>query len=427
MLPVVWSPRAMLEERPMQTDTPRCPVADVSRVRALAGQVMALASSDRYEERRRRWRDANERRRPDRAPVWCRPAAAWQELLPPSALSCTDPFCRQVEYTLRQHLYKDWVGDDHILEPYWPVPAVFRHDGQHLWGLPTHQSLGTTPDGGFSYFHPVQTPEDYARITVPAFSYDAAETASAADHLRDLLGEAMPVRIVGSPPVGPHQNTYLEQLRGMMPMMEDLALRPELVHQAMAKFTEAALRAQRVAVEAGVLTPNHHEPMTCSDPLGEPPAPGHAGLRHLWVSANSQEFDLVSPEMHEEFLLSYQKVLFQHYGAVQYGCCESLTTKLPIVLRIPNLRMVVCSFWSDLDKVISACAGRHTIMWRQSAAQVTVNATLDEHRRHLEAGLQRLRGHAYQIVLRELQTLGGRPERLRDWARLAIDLAQKYA
>jgi hypothetical protein len=58
---------------------------------------------------------------------------------------------------------------------------------------------------------------------------------------------------------------------------------------------------------------------------------------------------------------------------------------------------------------------------------VTLPETLDEHRRHLEAGLRCLRGCHYQIVLRELETLKGRPDRLRDWARLAIDLAGKYA
>jgi shikimate kinase len=81
----------------------------------------------------------------------------------------------------------------------------------------------------------------------------------------------------------------------------------------------------------------------------------------------------------------------------------------------------------DLDKVIEACGATHTIMWRQSSAQVTLPDNLDEHRRHLEAALQRLRGCHYQIVLRELETLNGRPERLRDWARLAIELAAQYA
>ena len=99
---------------------------DVEVVRALARQIVELASSEAYETRRKRWRDANERRRPDRAPVWCRPAGVWEELLPWSSMACRDPLARRLEYTFRQHLYKDWVGDDHIVEPWWGVPAVWR-------------------------------------------------------------------------------------------------------------------------------------------------------------------------------------------------------------------------------------------------------------------------------------------------------------
>ena len=403
------------------------PSADVEIVRRLAVQVADLAQSEDYEKRRCRWRDVNGHRRPDRAPVWCRPARAWREILPPDALKCADPFCRQVETALRQQLYKDWVGDDHLVEPWWGVPAVFTCGSENVWGLPTNRSIGATDQGGFQYYHPVETPDDYRKITAPSFAYDPAATQRDAAYMQDLLGDAMAVRITGSPPLGPHQGTYLEQLRGMGPMMEDLAFYPHLVHRAMATLTEGILRAQRIAEEAGVLTPNHHEPMFCSDPLNDPPTGGPVGLRHLWTATNSQEFDQVSPDMQEEFLLSYQRVALQQFGAVQYGCCENLTTKIPIVLRIPNLRIFVCSFWSDLDKVIAACGRNYTIMWRQSAAQVTVNPTLDEHRRHLEAGLRRLQGYSYQIVLRELETLNRRPERLREWTRLAIELAEKYA
>jgi hypothetical protein len=407
--------------------TAALPARDVRVVRDLAARVAEFARSDECEARRARWRAANGCRRGDRAPVWCRPAAVWQEILPPEALSCADPLCRGVEYALRQHLYKIWVGDDHIVEPWWGVNAVFRCDSPHPWGLPVLQSLGTTPEGGFSYLHPLREPADYDRITVPTFTYDRTATQRAASRLQDLLGDVLPVRIVGTPPLGPHQNNYIEQLRGMMGLLEDMAFQPALVHRAMATFTEAILRAQRSAEEAGVLTPNHHEPMFCSDPLYDPAAGQPVRLRHLWVAANSQEFDLVSPEMQEEFLLSYQRVVMQQYGAVQYGCCERLTAKTASVRRIPNLRIFVCSFWSDLDRIIEACGTTCTIMWRQSAAQVTVNPTLDEHRLHLDAGLRRLHGHYYQIVLRELQTLHGRPERLRDWARLAIELAEKHA
>jgi hypothetical protein len=428
------------------------PAQDVATVRDLARRAAALASSDTYEARRRRWRDVNERRRPDRAPVWCRPAGMWPEVLPEESLQCTDPLCRRVEYTLRQHLYKDWVGDDHIFPPWWEVSAVWRISTEHVWGLPTGRQVESTELGGFRYEHAVQTVEDYARVTVPAFTYDAEATDRAVNRMGELLGEAMPVRLTCEPPLAPHQNTYLEQLRGMEPMLHDLAFRPWVVHRAMATLTEGVFAALRAAEATGLLTTNHHRPMTCSDPIGEesrsrgveeskpdtaepPPAVRDprpetrtpVGLHNLWAEANSQEFQVVSPRMTEEFLLHYQIPVFQQYGAVQYGCCEDLTHKIEAVLRIPNLRTFVSSYWTDLDKVIAACGTRYTIMWRQHAASVTLADDLGPTRQHLEQGLRKLQGHHYQIVLRELQTLAGHPDRLREWTRLAIELAGKYA
>jgi hypothetical protein len=42
-------------------------------------------------------------------------------------------------------------------------------------------------------------------------------------------------------------------------------------------------------------------------------------------------------------------------------------------------------------------------------------------------GARQLQGRPYQIVLRELQTLAGHPDRLHQWTRLAIDAAEKYS
>jgi len=402
------------------------PAKDLIVVRDLAEQVMEFARDEEMVCRRKRWRDVNERRRPDRAPVWCRPAGAWSEILPEKELRCVDELCRNVEYSLRQHLYKKWVGDDHILEPWWGLGVTWRCESEHTWGLPVRRSLGSTKEGGFSYDHPVKNWDDYDRITVPHFTLDQGDSERRASRMVDLLGEVMPVRLLGSPALGPHLSVYLEQLRGMVPMMEDMMLRPECVHRAMARIAEGVLAAQRAAEEAKVLTPNHHEPMFCSDPVnGGIQAP--LGLHQRWVSSNSQEFDQVSPAMQEEFLLSYQNVLFQQYGAVQYGCCENLTRKIETVLGIPHLRIFVVSFWTDLEKVLEASRGRHTIMWRQSAAQVTLPKDLSEHKEHLDKGLAQLQGIPHQIVLRELQTLRGRPNRLRDWARLAIRLEEQIA
>jgi hypothetical protein len=332
-----------------------------------------------------------------------------------------------MELSLRRELFNLSLGTDHILPPWWPVRAVFRCTSEHLWGLPGRASIGTTDLGGFLYDHPVKDPEQYDGITVPDFEYDAKATSERAGRAADILGEAMPVRVEGTPPVHPLLQVYWEHLRGMGPMMEDLAFRPEVCHRLMAKLTEGVLRGIRRAEEAGVLTSNHHEPMMCSDPVNGADESGTVALHQLWTGANSQEFDTVGPAMFEEFLLNYQKVVLSQFGRSWYGCCENLTTKIGQVLSIPNLRVFVSSFWTDLDRVIDAVGQDYCIMWRQSAAQVTLPDTLAEHRDHLEAGLRKLQGHYYQIVLREIETVRGNPDRLRDWARLAVDLAETYA
>ncbi len=410
----------------IQTDS-KISDGDKAIIRDLARQVMALAESEEYERRRQRWRDVNELRKPDRAPVWCRPAGAWAEIIPRDSLESTHPLCRQMEYRFRRHLYKNQVGDDHIIEPWWGVSAVWQCNQEHTWGLETRRSIGSTADGGFRYYHPVQQPEDYEKVTIPQYNHDRDTTQRLASQAAEVLGAIMPVRITGSPPLGPHLSVYLERLRGMAPMMEDIAFRPELVHRVMAKLSEAVLGAQRVAEQAGVLSTNHHEPMFCSDPVNNHPENGSVGLHNLWIAVNSQEFDQISPDMQEEFLLSYQRPLMQQYGRSQYGCCEDLSEKIDYVLRIPNLRIFVCSYWTDLDRVIEKCGGAYTIMWRQSSAQVTLPDDLSEHREHLESGLKRLQGCHYQVVLRELETLRGRENRLREWAKLGIEMAEKYS
>lgn len=423
------------------------PQKDIDKVRSMAEQIMELATSDEYETRRERWRAVNGLRKPDRAPVWCGMAGVSRELFKPETLECTDDTCRKIEDTFRRRLYKQWVGDDEIFEPWWGVGAVFDCSSEHTYGLPTRISLGTTSVGGFKYYHPIETEDDYEKITVPTFTYNPEKTSSRLSQMEEILGDVMPVRLTCSPPSQPGQGNILEHLRGMEQMLGDLALRPDLVHRAMAKLTEGILGGMRVAEETGLLTPNNFGPMTCSDPLnhdggndgkpgGSSRLPGNSNgdsqstglkLNNLWGQSASQEFQMVSPQMQEEFLLNYQIPCFQQYGAVQYGCCEDLTHKIEIVKRIPNLRIFVCSYWTDLDKLLKACGTDYTIMWRQLSAHVMLPDELDDVRKTLDEGMRKLKGSYYQVILREVETLNGHPDRLKEWAEIAMKMAEKHA
>ena len=110
-----------------------------------------------------------------------------------------------------------------------------------------------------------------------------------------------------------------------------------------------------------------------------------------------------------------------------YGCCENLTNKIDGVLSIPNLRIFVCSAWTDLAKVVDRVEQDYCIMWRQKASDVVFTEDVSTISRGLMAGAEKLQGCYYQVVLRELQTLEGHSDRLHVWARLAKEAAEKFA
>lgn len=393
-------------------------------VRELARQVAEIAQEPRMASILQRWRDVNALRTPDRAPVWCRPAGCWTEIIPLEDLTCQHPRLRWLEYDFRQLLYKRFLDDDTPIEPAFAVPAVFEVQPANLWGFDITRQESETEGGAWAYQPPLKNADDFARLQFPIFTYNPARTREALERADALLGDLLPVKLVCGAPLSATLGTTAADLRGLEQMMVDMVDAPELLHRLLAHLRDATLHALDQVEATGLVTPNTAEAMTASDPLN---ATDDASFQQCWCMANSQEFDQVSPAMWEEFCLAYQLPIFTRFGAVGYGCCENLTRKLDGVLSIPNLRMVVCSAWTNLDTVLERVGRNYCIMWRQKASDIVFPDDTVAIRRDLEHGVTRLRGHAYQIVLRELQTLAGHPNRLVEWVAIAKELAAKYA
>jgi hypothetical protein len=399
---------------------------DRETVLSLARQVVELAKSDEYEARRKRWRDINGLRKPDRFPVYCRPVGAWAELLPGNMLTCKDPFCRNIEYNFRMNLIKHEIGDDDPIEPYWTVGVAFDQHTPHTWGVQVKHIAPNTPGGAYRNDPPLKTEADFDNLKLPEYTYNEEKTKKSLAQMQEFFGDAMEVRLSGGVPLSAGLGGMAAELRGLDQLMYDMADRPDLVHRLMKHLQEGVFRAMKVCEDAGILTLNNTGPMYCSDPPRNDAKPGNIKLKDVWGHTESQEFQEVSPAMWDEFLLSYQIPLLSKYWLVSYGCCEDLTRKIDGILRIPNLRIFVTSAWTDLAKVAEAVGDRYTIMWRQKATDV-VFGDLDSIRKHLEEGMKIVKGCYVQIVLRELQTLNGKLNRLKDWASIAKEITAKYA
>jgi hypothetical protein len=400
---------------------------EVAWLHELARRVAEIAASPENARICRRWRNVNALRRPDRPPVWCRPVGAWDELLPEADLLCADPFNRQLERELREILIKHEIGDDTPVESWWPVRTVFDRDPANTWGLDVPKHAPPEPGGAWTYDPPLRIAADFDRLRLPAFTYNHAATEALLHRTQDALGDALPVRRVCDAPLGATLGTAAADLRGLTQLMLDCLDAPELFDRLMGHLRDGVLGAMRQVTDAGLLTPNNTGPMTLSDPVGDVSPDGRLTPKNLWCMANSQEFDQVSPRLWRRFLFEYQRPILAQFGHVGYGCCENLTKKMDDVLALPNLRIFVCSAWTNLDRVIEKVGDRHVIMWRQKASDVVFAPDEAALRRGLEDGLARLRGCHVQIVLRELQTLAGHRDRLHVWTRLAITAAEKYA
>ncbi|MBC8468015.1 MAG: hypothetical protein H8D56_00975, partial [Planctomycetes bacterium] len=296
-----------------------------------------------------------------------------------------------------------------------------------VWGVPIRRIPAPSHGGAWKYDPPLKSETDFDRLTTPTYTYNETKTQQALSRMDELLGDIMEVRLTCGVPLGAGLGGTAANLRGLGQLMYDMADRPDLVHRLMNHLQESVLKAQKAIENTGLLTLNNNGPMYCSDPPRNDVQSSNISLRDLWGHTESQEFEQVSPAMWEEFLLSYQMPILSQFWLASYGCCENLTHKIDGIKKIPNLRIFVCSAWTDLEKVVDALGDRYTIMWRQKATDVVFADDMTPIRRHFEEGMRIAQGCYIQIVLRELQTLNGRPERLADWAKVAKEVAQKFA
>ena len=378
-------------------------------------------------EIKKRWADVNALRKPDRAPVWCRPVGCWKEIITDDMLECTEPCLRQIEYKFLQIIHKRDIDDDEPVEDYFALGAIFKCEPTNIWGVDIRRHNSSEKGGAWGYDPPLKTTNDLDKLQPPTFTYCEEKTHAHKTRLEDLLGDILPVKLT----VGPLLNSTLcriaADLRGLEQMMMDVIMEPELMHRLMAYLRDASLAALDQLEGTGLITPNNSGPMTCSEPIGETGTNDNLTCRNLWCMANSQEFDQVSPAMWEEFCLDYQKPIFERFGLVGYGCCENLTHKMDGVLSIPNLRIFVCSAWTDLTTVREKVGRNYCIMWRQKASDVVFPNDANQIKKDLMDGAKQLQGHYYQIVLRELETLAGHPNRLHEWTQYAKEAAEKVS
>ncbi len=407
--------------------------SDRSVIRDLAKRVAEIAALPIMAERKRLWVEHNGLR-PARPMILVFPEGAWCELLDDSQLVCVGELARAMELALRRRIYTgERFQDDTVIEDTWDVSPAVSDTG---WGL-TGRQIASSERRGAKGFQVVLTgPEDLKKLRHPEVIYDAPATAAKGDQAQDLLGDILRVRRRGVNRISYHLWSQYLNLRSPSEALMDLVDRPGMVHEAMAFFAEGHRKILRQYIEMNLLDVNNDGTYQSSGGNGymdELPGEGFDPRRvrpcDMWASAESQEMAAVSPAMHAEFALAYEKPLLEPFGLTGYGCCEDLTRKLDLVFDVPNMRRISISPWADVDACAERLGGGYIFSWKPNPAMLVGRFDGDAVRAYIRHTIDAAQAHGcvLEMILKDTHTCEHHPERFDEWAGIARELVEAAA
>jgi len=395
-------------------------------LRALVGEYMSHATLPQQQEKITLWRALN--RCNMQRPMITIDQLPWDEL------ACDELTCqiehgywRKVEQQLRQAIYKvKHFPVDLVLDPFIALPKVITRSGYGITAQTDYLGISQ------HFTNQLVELEDVAKIKDEIITHDEALTAQYFAEAQQMFGDLAPIRMVGT---GFHLGVWdkLTTYMGVDECYYAFYDAPELLHAAMARMTESTIAGIEAANRLGL----HNSNSTlchCSHVFTDELLPTcGAGLnpvsQHCWSFGLAQLMTATSPDIFEEFELPYITRMAECFGAIYYGCCDRLDDRLHLLKRIPNVRKVSCSPWSNKEN-FAAQLGRDLVLSAKPNPAYLADTDLyeDTIRRELEeyCVLAKQHGLSVEFLLKDVSTVRGQPQRLARWAEIAMQVAEQF-
>ncbi len=398
---------------------------DRTILRELAKRFAEIAGGDIQQERIRLWKRHNSLQ-PCRPLLLVFPEGSWRELIPQSELKCQNEVLRGYEWHLRTTLYEQEHFDcDNVVFPEGlSVGKKVSHTG---WGIEAHWHHSDMQGGAKSFDPVIKEPSDLKKLKMPEVVYDEQKTMEELKLLQETVGDILPVRLKGVSHVSFHLLNLYTSWRGLEETMMDMYAEPAMLHDAMS-FLEAGHRGIVEQYERmNLLSLNNDNTYHSSGGNGwtdELPSngfdPARVRPKDMWASAEAQELALVSPEMHREFSLAYEKRLLAPFALTGYGCCEDLTNKLDDVLTIPGIRRISIAPWATVEKCAEKLGGKCIFSWKPNPAHMVGDFDKNMIATYIQRTVDACaaNGCVLEIILKDTHTCENKPARFDEWTRI---------
>ena len=401
---------------------------DKNVLRSLAARLAELSVLPAEDEKKALWYSLNALK-PTRPVIFCDPEVGWGEIITDNSLECEGCLARGFEATLRKELFwAESMRDDRVTEARFVVPYVFDEE----WGLRA-QRIGGANGGAFRLDPPIKDYTDITKLHFPELKIDYEETTRRYDAANDIFGDLLDVRRAGWWWWSLGLTVNLAGLRGLEQIMYDMYDYPDELHGLMAFLRDGTMAKLDYLEKNNLLTANHDGAYIGSGGFGwtnELPMKDfdgeHIRLKDMWGFGESQETSQISAEMFEEFILPYQIPILERFGINAYGCCEPLNQRWHAIERIPRLRRVSISPWSDVPDMAEKMGSRYIFSLKPKPSYLA-QSNLDEDyiRQSLRESLKATRNCRVEVIMKDCTTIGKNPQNVIRWTQIAKEEAQK--
>ena len=401
-------------------------------LRELAKQVRDIAAHPVQAERRQLWMQVNRLER-CRIPVLLRMNNLyWHEVVPETAILCTDSLAREYERRLRLQIWQ-WenVDDDCVTEPVVEYATSVRYPRRIQ---PKIAQPGTETLGAYHVEPVIEGGADIASIMIDSecrVDWDA--TRRNREWAEAVFGDILTV-VRAQPWVAGGPFDYLCEIRGMDNVFMDMCERPEWLEEVMRRLSQADIDRAKYLEKEGALTLNnsfgdlYNGGQSYTDELpAEGFDPNHVRLKDVWGFTLAQSSVSISPEMHERFITQFEREYHQLFGLTAVGCCETVDKKMHLYRTLPNLRQISICAWNDFAVAAEAIGTDYIYSIKPSAVSISrPEWDVAQDMVYLEDILEKSKGCHVEIIHHEIATCHGHPERLTQWAKAAKRLVVRH-
>jgi hypothetical protein len=410
--------------------------SDKRRLRDLAEQVAIIAADPVNRERAEMWRRLNDLDAV-RPMVWIN-EIPWHEMDVNGELTlCTEhPWAQSQERDLRRLIYQ-WqhMPGDMIVSDFLACPLAIHSTDFGIIEEVDVVRTDAESDIVSRHFHrQIRDFADLDKIRMPVVTHNQQATEYRFAAMCELYGDVLPVRKMGQTHIWFTPWDFLIRWWGIKEAMLDMYERPDLVHAAVERLVDAWMVELDQFVAQNLLALDANNTRIGSGGYGYTAGlpgpdfnPHHVKPHNMWGCSNAQIFSEVSPRFHWEFAVKHDLRWLDRWGLTYYGCCEPLDGKVEILKQIPRLRKVSVTPWCQTERAVDA-VGPHWVLSRKPNPAIFAEDdwNLEQARREVREFLERAQGCQVELIMKDISTVRRQPQRLWEWARMAIEEAERF-